>query len=244
MLTPGARVGAYEVLGTLGAGGMGEVYRATDTRLGREVALKVLPQVFATDPERMARFGREARLLASLNHPNIAHLYGFEVTPDGEGSTVHLLAMELAEGENLAERLTRGPVPVDEAIAIARQISDALEEAHEQGIVHRDLKPANVVLAPGGQVKVLDFGLARAISPERSATSTEALSQSPTLARHGTEAGIILGTAAYICRPSRRAAGPSTSGPTSGRSAWSCSSCSPARRRSAATPRRTSSRPC
>jgi serine/threonine protein kinase/Tol biopolymer transport system component len=194
----GTRLGAYEITGALGAGGMGEVFRATDTRLGRQVALKLLPGMFAADPERLARFEREARLLASLNHPNIAHLYGFETTSQGGGPEVHLLAMELAEGEDLAQRLKRGPVPIDEAIAIARQIAEALEEAHEKAIVHRDLKPANVMLAPDGKVKVLDFGLAKAWAGESTAGSTPDLSASPTLARQGTQAGLILGTAAYM----------------------------------------------
>jgi serine/threonine protein kinase len=144
---------------------MGEVYRATDTKLGREVALKVLPAAFASDPERLARFEREARILASLNHPGIAHLYGFESATDESGAKVHFLAMELVPGEDLAERLKRGPAPVDEAIAIARQVAEALEEAHERGIVHRDLKPGNVKVTPDGKVKVLDFGLAKAWPP-------------------------------------------------------------------------------
>jgi eukaryotic-like serine/threonine-protein kinase len=178
---------------------MGEVYRATDTRLGRDVALKSLPPAFAADPDRLARFEREARLLASLNHPNIAQLYAFEPVAQPDGSCAHVLAMELVEGEDLAQRLKRGPVPFDEAIAIARQIGEALEEAHEKGIVHRDLKPANVKVTPDGRVKVLDFGLAKAWSNDASAvTSGMDLSQSPTLAHTGTAAGLILGTAAYM----------------------------------------------
>jgi Tol biopolymer transport system component len=177
---------------------MGEVWRATDTRLGRHVALKLLPAAFATDPDRLARFEREAKLLASLNHSNIAHLYGFEQATLPDGSTAHLLAMELVEGEDLAQRLKRGPVPVDEAVAIARQIAEALEEAHEKGIVHRDLKPANVKLTPEGRVKVLDFGLAKAWAVEPTSGSPADLSQSPTLAHTGTAAGLILGTAAYM----------------------------------------------
>jgi serine/threonine protein kinase len=141
---------------------MGEVYRAADTKLGREVALKVLPAALASDPDRLGRFEREARVLASLNHSGIAHLYGFESAPLPDGATAHVLLMELVPGEDLAERLRRGPVPVDEAIAIARQVAEALEEAHEKGIVHRDLKPANVKVTPDGKVKVLDFGLAKA----------------------------------------------------------------------------------
>src|SRR5262245_58583528 len=144
---------------------MGEVWRATDTRLGRDVALKLLPAAFASDPVRLARFEREAKLLASLSHSHIAGLFAFEeATLDGASSPVRFLAMELAEGEDLAARLERGAIPVDEAIAIARQVAEALEAAHEKGIVHRDLKPANVKVSAGGQVKVLDFGLAKAWS--------------------------------------------------------------------------------
>jgi serine/threonine-protein kinase len=178
---------------------MGEVYRATDATLGREVALKVLPAEFAADADRLARFERVAGVLSSLNHSGIAHLYGFERSTLPDGPTVHVLVMELVEGEDLAGRLKRGPIPVDEAIAIARQVAEALEEAHEKGIVHRDLKPANVKVTPDGKVKVLDFGLAKAWSGEGpGATSSTDLSQSPTLAHTGTAAGIILGTAAYM----------------------------------------------
>ena len=158
----GRTLAHYRITAAIGAGGMGEVYRATDTKLGREVALKLLPEAFAADPDRLARFEREAKVLASLNHPGIAHLYGFESARLPDGSSSHFLAMELVEGEDLAERLKRGPIPVDEAVAIARQVADALEEAHEKGIVHRDLKPANVKVTPDGKVKVLDFGLAKA----------------------------------------------------------------------------------
>ena len=165
-LQSGARLGHYEVLGLLGAGGMGEVYRARDTKLGRDVALKVLPDLFANDPERLARFTREAQTLASLNHPNIAHIHGLE-----ESSGVRALVMELVEGEDLAQRLTRGAIPVDEALPIAKQIADALEAAHEQGIIHRDLKPANIKVRPDGTVKVLDFGLAKAMEPAAGASS-------------------------------------------------------------------------
>ncbi len=156
-LEKGARLGPYEVLSPLGAGGMGEVWRARDTRLDREVALKFLPAGFADDPERHARFEREAKVLAALNHPNIAALYGLEHL-DGQ----HALVMELVEGEGLDERIARGPIPVDEALPIAVQIAEGLEAAHERGIVHRDLKPANVKVRPDGTVKVLDFGLAKA----------------------------------------------------------------------------------
>ena len=177
---------------------MGEVYRATDTKLGREVAIKLLPEAFASDPERLVRFEREARLLASLNHSNIAHLYGIEAATLADGTTAHLIAMELVEGEDLAERLKRGPIPVGEALAIAKQIAEGLEEAHEKGIVHRDLKPANVKVTPDGKVKVLDFGLAKAYSADLASGPSADLSQSPTLAHTGTAAGLILGTAAYM----------------------------------------------
>ena len=178
---------------------MGEVYRASDTKLGRDVALKLLPEALASDPERLARFEREAKLLASLNHSSIAHLYGFEEAALAGGAKAHVLVMELVEGEDLAERLKRGAIPVDEALAIAKQVAEALEEAHEKGIVHRDLKPANVKVTPDGRVKVLDFGLAKAWTGDAaSGTSSADLSQSPTLARTGTAAGLILGTAAYM----------------------------------------------
>src|SRR5688572_13978604 len=158
-LSPGTTIGPYEVTGTLGAGGMGEVYRARDTRLGRGVALKVLPDVLASDPERLARFTREAQLLASLNHPNIAAIHGLEHERGRQA-----LVLELVGGPTLADRVAAGPLPLEEALSIARQIADALEVAHEQGIVHRDLKPANIKLRPDGTVKVLDFGLAKALS--------------------------------------------------------------------------------
>ena len=201
----GTRLGPFEVVSALGEGGMGEVYRAADTKLGREVAIKVLPAAFAEDPERLARFEREARLLAALNHPNIAHVYGFETATPEDGPSVHFLAMELVEGEDLSERLKRGPLPLDEAIAVARQIAEALEAAHEKGIVHRDLKPANVKLTPDGVVKVLDFGLAKAMDPPAAGASAADLARSPTLmnsptmtAAQGTQLGVILGTAAYM----------------------------------------------
>jgi Tol biopolymer transport system component len=197
-LPPGVRLGPYAIAAPLGAGGMGEVYRATDTQLGRDVAIKVLPLEVGQDAERLARFEREAKLLASLNHPSIAHVYGFESGKLPGGTTGHFLAMELVEGEDLAERLKRGAIPVDEALPIAKQIAEALEEAHERGIVHRDLKPANVKVTPEGRVKVLDFGLAKAMAGEADASSSPDLSQSPTLARPGTQAGLILGTAAYM----------------------------------------------
>jgi serine/threonine protein kinase len=178
---------------------MGEVYRATDTKLGRDVALKLLPEAFASDPDRLARFEREAKLLASLSHSGIASLFALEEAAVPGGASIRFLAMELAEGEDLAERLKRGPLAVDDALAVARQIAEALEAAHEKGIVHRDLKPANVKLAADGQVKVLDFGLAKAWSGDAAATgASPELSQSPTLAHTGTAAGLILGTAAYM----------------------------------------------
>jgi serine/threonine protein kinase len=155
-LSPGTRIGPYEVTGLLGSGGMGEVYGARDTRLDRTVAIKLLLEPFERDPERLARFEREAKLLASLNHSHIAQIYGLEET----GST-RALVMELVEGPTLADRIARGPLPLDETVAIARQIANALEAAHAQGIVHRDLKPANIKLRPDGTVKVLDFGLAK-----------------------------------------------------------------------------------
>ncbi len=187
------RLGHYEITGAIGAGGMGEVFRARDTKLGRDVAIKVLPTVFAQDPERLARFRREAHVLASLNHPYIAAIHGLEES-DGKP----FLVLELVEGEELAERMKRGPVPMEEALLVAKQIAEALEEAHEHGIVHRDLKPANVKLTPEGKVKVLDFGLAKAYAGEAAGQSGADLSQSPTLARTGTQAGVILGTAAYM----------------------------------------------
>jgi serine/threonine-protein kinase len=193
-LIAGSRLGPYEIQAPLGAGGMGEVYRARDARLGRDVAIKILPPEFASDPERLARFEREAKLLASLSHPNIAAIYGFE-----EANGQRFLALELAEGETLAERIARGPLPVDEALEVAHQIADALEAAHEKGVVHRDLKPANVKAPPDGKVKVLDFGLARALegSSTTEVSGTE-LTQSPTLTGRMTQAGVILGTAAYM----------------------------------------------
>ncbi len=194
-LSPGTRLGPYEIVAPIGAGGMGEVFRARDTKLGREVAIKVLPAAFAQEAERVARFRREAQILAALHHPNIASIFGLEE----EGTTL-ALAMELVEGEDLAARLKRGAIPVDEAIAVARQIAEALEAAHEKGIVHRDLKPANVKLTADGRAKVLDFGLAKAFAGDPMARSgSHDLSQSPTLATAaGTQAGVILGTAAYM----------------------------------------------
>ncbi|MEO5568692.1 MAG: protein kinase, partial [Gemmatimonadaceae bacterium] len=190
-LTPGTHLGPYEILGPLGAGGMGEVYRARDAKLHRDVALKVLPESLAGDPDRLARFRREAQVLAALNHPNIAHIHGFE-----DSGTIHALVMELVEGPTLADRIDHGPIPLDEALPIARQIADALESAHEQGIVHRDLKPANIKVCSDGTVKVLDFGLAKALDPATSSSGN--VMNSPTLTAHATQLGMILGTAAYM----------------------------------------------
>jgi eukaryotic-like serine/threonine-protein kinase len=186
-LTVGSKVGSYEVLSPIGVGGMGEVYRARDPRLNREVAIKVLPDRLTQNPDRVARFEREAKALAALNHPHIAHIYAVEPTA---GS--HALVMELVEGETLADRLRRGPVLVPEALALARQIAEALEAAHERGIVHRDLKPANIKLTPDGRVKVLDFGLAKLTDDG----TTPGLTTAPTLT--ATEVGVVLGTAAYM----------------------------------------------
>ena len=192
-VAPGSRVGVFLVADRLGSGGMGEVYRARDTRLDRDVAIKVLPAAVAGDPERLARLQREARTLAGLNHPNIAQIFGLE-----ERGGVSALVMELVEGPTLADRIAQGPIPLDEAIPIARQIADALESAHEQGIVHRDLKPANVKLRPDGIVKVLDFGLARAVVPTASAVGDATRLATITSPALMTEAGVILGTAAYM----------------------------------------------
>jgi serine/threonine protein kinase len=193
-LTTGARVGPYEVLSPLGAGGMGEVYRARDTKLGRDVAIKVLPEHLANDRERLARFEREAQMLAALNHPHIAQIYGFE-----ESGSTRALVLELVEGETLAERVSRGPIPLDEALPIAKQIVNALEAAHEQGIIHRDLKPANIKVTPAGVVKVLDFGLAKLADPMAASGSHSSHTISPTLTSPAmTGVGTILGTAAYM----------------------------------------------
>ena len=194
-LTAGTRLGQYEILSTLGAGGMGEVYRARDTKLGRDVALKIVPEVFASDRDRLARFTREAQTLAALNHPNVAHIHGLE-----ESGRVRALVMELVEGEDLAQRLVRGPIPLDEALPIARQIAEALEAAHERGIIHRDLKPANIKVRDDGTVKVLDFGLAKALAGDDVGSPSGAGSpNSPTLTSPAmTGVGVILGTAAYM----------------------------------------------
>ncbi len=188
-LSPGSRIGSYEVVGPLGRGGMGEVYRARDLRLQREVAIKALPEEFQRDPERLARFEREARLLAALNHTNVASIYGLE-----ERDGARFLVMELIEGDTLAERLAAGPLPVDDALEVCAQIARGLEAAHAAGIVHRDLKPSNVKIRPGGGVKVLDLGLARTVESSRPVDSF----LSPTVTTPATRDGVILGTAAYM----------------------------------------------
>jgi serine/threonine-protein kinase len=192
----GSRIGSYEVTAKVGEGGMGEVYQATDSQLDREVALKVLPEDFTQDAERLARFEREAKLLAQLNHPNIAQIYGIEVSDE-----TRALVMELVEGPTLAERLEAGPLPLEEALSIARKIAEALEEAHEKGIIHRDLKPQNIKASLEGKVKVLDFGLAKALDPSSAVSGSgpaQLLSESPTLTMGATVQGVILGTAAYM----------------------------------------------
>ena len=198
-LSPGTRLGVYEVLAQIGEGGMGLVYRAHDTTLNRDVALKILPDAFANDPDRLARFQREAQVLASLNHPNIAHIHGVEAS-----GGIRALVIELVEGDDLAQRIARGSIPIDEVLPIAQQILEALEAAHEQGIIHRDLKPANIKVRSDGMVKVLDFGLAKAIEGAGEAgragrAGSDNLSQSPTITTPAmTHAGMILGTAAYM----------------------------------------------
>jgi hypothetical protein len=193
-LAPGTRIGPYEVLSVIGAGGMGEVYLARDPRLQRNVALKILPEIFAADPDRRARLEREAQVLASLSHPHIGAIYGFE---DADG--LHALVLELVEGETLAERIARGPIPVDEALPLARQLAEALDAAHEQGIVHRDLKPANIKITPQGVVKVLDFGLAKLADDSSSGAMPSSPSLNPTMtAQPLTQVGMLLGTAAYM----------------------------------------------
>jgi serine/threonine protein kinase len=186
----GTTLSHYRVLEKLGAGGMGEVYRAEDTTLGRHVAIKVLPDAFRADVERLTRFEREAKALASLNHPNIAAIYGLE-----EGGGRRLLVMELVEGETLAQRISRAPLPVEEALEVSRQIAEGLEAAHEKGVIHRDLKPSNVKLTSEGKVKILDFGLAKALQEP---TTTAAREESPTITDTMTRPGVLLGTAAYM----------------------------------------------
>ena len=201
----GTLLGAYEVIGTLGAGGMGEVYRARDRRLDRDVAIKVLPRNVATDPERLARFTREAKTLAALNHPNIAHIYEMTSDAGSGGGATSALVMELVEGEDLSAMIARHALPVRESLTIARQIADALEAAHEQGIIHRDLKPANIKVRNDGLVKVLDFGLAKAFYPQ-GAKATTGVMDSPTVTA-ATQLGVILGTAAYMAPEQARGKG-------------------------------------
>ena len=189
-LSAGTRLGPYEILAPIGKGGMGEVWKARDTKLGRDVALKILPTAFASDPDRMARFEREARVLASLDHPNIAAIYGLE-----ESDGVRALVLALIDGPTLADRIAAGPIPLDEAIQVARQIAEAIEYAHDRGVIHRDLKPANIKITSGGMVKVLDFGLAKALDDEPVPGSG---TNSPTLTMGATRAGVLLGTAAYM----------------------------------------------
>ena len=186
----GRTLAHYEITAPLGKGGMGEVWRARDSKLGREVAIKTLPEEFARDGDRLARFEREAKLLASLNHPNIAAIHGFE-----EDKGTHFLVMELVEGETLADQIKRGAIPVEESLKLALQIAEALEAAHEKGVIHRDLKPANIKVTPDGKVKVLDFGLAKAFAGD---AADAAVSNSPTLSMAATGQGVILGTAAYM----------------------------------------------
>src|SRR5688500_6635002 len=192
-LAPGSRRGPYEITARIGAGGMGEVYRARDTTLDRDVALKILPEAFASDPERLARFEREAKTLAALNHPHIAHIHGVE-----ESDGVRALVLEFVDGPTLADRIAQGSIPIHEALTIARQIAEALEAAHEQGIIHRDLKPANIKVRTDGTVKVLDFGLAKALDPASAGTVDVAASPTITSPALMTGVGAILGTAAYM----------------------------------------------
>src|SRR5437016_13241126 len=186
----GTKLAHYEITGHLGSGGMGDVYQATDSKLGRSVAIKFLPETFSHDNDRVARFEREARVLASLNHSNMAAIFGLEESGDRK-----FLVMERVDGETLAQRIKRGSIPIDESLGIANQICEALESAHEKVIIHRDLKSANVKITPDGKVKVLDFGLAKAFENE---PANAALSNSPTLSMAATNAGLILGTAAYM----------------------------------------------
>jgi eukaryotic-like serine/threonine-protein kinase len=192
-LPPGTRFGRYEILSVIGAGGMGEVYRARDTSLRRDVAVKILPERFSADVARLARFQREAEVLASLNHPNIASIYALE-----GADRVQALVMEFVEGEDLAERIAHGAIPLDDVFAIAEQIVEALEAAHERGIIHRDLKPANIKVRPDGVVKLLDFGLAKALEADSGMASSDAESPTVTSAAKMTAVGMLLGTVAYM----------------------------------------------
>src|SRR5689334_11099506 len=195
-MSPQSTIAHFRITAKLGEGGMGEVWRATDTKLNRDVALKILPEAFAQDADRMARFEREAQVLASLNHPNIAAIYGVEE---------RAIVMELVEGPTLCDRIAQGPLALDESLGIARQIAEALEAAHEKGIVHRDLKPANVKITPDGRVKVLDFGLAKALNLDGS--SSPDVTRSPTLTAAATQAGVVIGTAAYMSPEQARGKG-------------------------------------
>ena len=192
-LPSGTRIGTYEVVALLGEGGMGQVYRARDTKLNRDVALKILPEIFTADPDRLARFRREAQVLASLNHPHIAQIYGFE-----DSGATHALVLELVPGATLADRLATGPLPLAEAMPIARQIADSLAAAHDAGVIHRDLKPANIKVTDDGIVKVLDFGLAKAMAPAGAVTTSAEESSLTMTSPAMTQMGMILGTAAYM----------------------------------------------
>jgi serine/threonine protein kinase len=192
-LTPGTRLGVYEITAPIGEGGMGQVYRATDTKLKRQVAIKILPRSLAADADRLARFQREAEVLASLNHPNTAAIHGLE-----ESGGMTALVMELVEGDDLSQRIARGAIPIDEALPIAKQIAEALEAAHEQNIIHRDLKPANIKVRSDGTVKVLDFGLAKAMEPAGATAASNSMSPTITSPAMMTGVGMILGTAAYM----------------------------------------------
>jgi len=224
-LQSGSRLGAYEILARIGAGGMGIVYSARDTQLGRTVAVKVLPPVFLDDPQRLARFQREARVLASLNHPNVAAIYGLE-----QSGAAPALVMEIVGGPTLADRIRRGPIPVDESLHIARQICEALEYAHEHGVIHRDLKPSNVKVTSEDAVKVLDFGLAKVVQSDSSEAD---LANSPTISDMATQAGMLLGTAAYMS-PEQAKGRAVDAARTSGPSVACSTKCSPERLRSAA----------
>ncbi len=212
----GQTISHYKITAKLGEGGMGAVYQATDTRLGRQVALKILPEKFVKDRQRIGRFQREAEVLAALNHPNISIIHGLE----GSGE-VRALVLELVEGPTLTERIAEGPIPMEEALRIALEIAQALEAAHEKGIIHRDLKPSNLKITPEGSVKVLDFGLAKALETE---LSDQELASSPTLTMEATQEGIVLGTAAYMS-PEQARVRWSTNAPISGPSGCCCSRC-------------------
>ncbi len=212
----GSKLGHYEILSALGKGGMGEVWRARDTKLGRDVAIKTLPEEFAKEADRVARFRREAQLLASLNHPNIAAIHGFE-----EDNGTHFLVLELVEGDTLADRVKRGAIQVEESLKLALQIAEALEAAHEKGVIHRDLKPANVKVTPDGKVKVLDFGLAKAFAGDGSEVD---ISNSPTISMAATQQGMILGTAAYMS-PEQASGLEVDKSSDIGRLEWCCSRC-------------------